>query len=442
MRRVGRYLPLIVLLIFVGAALIYSESLKARVQVGAAVPTFELPTLDGGTISFEDYRGEPVLINFWAAWCPPCLEEMPAHDEFYRRYGDRIAYLAINERETEARIHRHLNEVAEQGLTMTLPILLDRRGSVGETFKLGGMPETWVIDPDGIARRHWVGPVTFEQLQAGYFEATGELIDAADGGPFSTQHVARAVLAVPGVNGGLNDVYVGGEGGLVRYDVRSGGAAPSDFEREDIDGDTVYALQRAGTVRINGAEFDTMRPQAVTNRGVAGLPAAPVALAEDASGRVLAWVPGHGLYANEAGDWWHAVPTDLPVQMAWAGLDADPFTPDRWLLANAAGLLESRDGGRTWRAAGVTVRSYAVRHDPTEPRRVYMATDTGVWLSEDGGRTAVRIPGSPQRVLAALDVVRAADGTLMLTAVAPNGDVYVSTGTGERWNLIIPRRDM
>src|SRR5690606_41929077 len=77
--------------------------------------SFELPALDGGMVRLDDFRGRPVVINFWAAWCPPCLEEMPAHDEFYRRYGDRIVYLAVNQRETVARIQRHLDEVKEAG---------------------------------------------------------------------------------------------------------------------------------------------------------------------------------------------------------------------------------------------------------------------------------------------------------------------------------------
>ncbi|MFS8524164.1 MAG: hypothetical protein FWJ83_04790, partial [Limnochordales bacterium] len=81
-------------------------------------------------------------------------------------------------------------------------------------------------------------------------------------------------------------------------------------------------------------------------------------------------------------------------------------------------------------------------HDPVTPRRVYIATDTGIWLSEDGGRTAQRVPGSPQRQLAALDAVQAPGGGVLLTAAAPNGDVYVSTDAGATWRLIVPLLDM
>lgn len=437
MKRLGRFVPLIVLLAFVVAAIVYSESLKTRVQIGEAAPAFELPALAGGSVRLEDFRGQPVYVNFWAAWCEPCLEEMPAHDEFYRRYGDRIAYLAVNERETVARIERHLREVQEQGLTMTLPILLDSRGKVGEAYRLGGMPETWVIDPDGIARHQWIGIASFEQLQSGYLLATGQNIDALDGGPFADGG-ARAVLVQLGEDGRPADVYVGGTGGLARYDVRSGGAAPADYAQEPLEGQTVLALAR--TPQGPGSDGSAASVVVVTDAGVPGLPAAPTSLAEDATGTALAWVPGYGLFARTGQGGWEPVLTDLPPQLSWAQLDPDPFSPGRWLMATGGGLLESRDGGRTWRTTNVSVRTYAVRHDPTTAGRVFVATDTGVWLSTDAGRSARRIPGSPQRVLTALDAAVTADG-VWLAAAAPNGDVYVSFGSGDQWRLIVPFRD-
>ncbi len=110
-------------------------------------------------------------------------------------------------------------------------------------------------------------------------------------------------------------------------------------------------------------------------------------------------------------------------------------------MATGVGVMESNDGGRTWRSTNVSVRTYALRHDPTTPGRVFIATDTGIWLSEDAGRTAQRVPGSPQRTLAALDVSIAPGGAMWLAAAAPNGDVYVSADAGTGWQLTIPHRD-
>lgn len=445
----SRLVPFVVLLLFAAGAIIYSESLKTRAQVGAAIPAFELVDLDGGSWRVSRSVAAPLVINFWASWCEPCLLEMPAHDAFYRRYGDRIGYVGINEREPPVRIREHLEKEAAKGIEFTFPILLDRDGSVGEAFRLGGMPETWFVDAQGVARFHWLGPVTFEMLQTAYWQATGTSIDAVDGGPFHTSGTARAVL----IGERPDVVYVGGSGGLARYELADGGAEAREFTWQPIDGEIVQVLVRG----------DGGRPVAVTERGLPGLPAAPMAVATG-HGYRLAWVSGYGLYrapgtglesvpasATAAGasllalgdetaaSRWEPVEPGVSASDRVVALAADPSVPDRWLAATAAGLLESRDGGATWRALDVEPRVYAVAFDPVTPRRVYFATDTGIWVSDDGGRRPVRMVSSPQRVLVALDAVALSDGAVWLVAAAPNGDLYGSRD-GRAWSLLVPRQ--
>lgn len=156
-------------------------------------------------------------------------------------------------------------------------------------------------------------------------------------------------------------------------------------------------------------------------------PATGTAGAADASDAGLSGTP-----------WRLLAPADSGLEGVTA-LAADPMVADRWLAAAGLELLESRDGGRTWRPLEPGVRVYGLAFDPAAPHRLYLATDTGVWVSEDGGRRAVRLAGSPQRVLVALDAAPLPGGGAWLVAAAPNGDVYGSRDMGRTWSLLVPR---
>ena len=122
-------------------------------QAGFAAPDFTLQTPDGQTLSLSDLRGQAVLLNFWATWCPPCRAEMPAIQQVYQKYRDRgFTVLAVDVQETDAQVAAF---VQEQGLTF--PILMDRDGAVSAAYQVKAMPSTFFIDRDGIIRQVTLG---------------------------------------------------------------------------------------------------------------------------------------------------------------------------------------------------------------------------------------------------------------------------------------------
>ena len=126
-------------------------------QVGFAAPDFSLETLDDEMVSLSDLRGQAVLINFWATWCPPCRAEMPAIQQVYDRYRDRgFTVLAVDLQESEAEI-----TAFTEPLGLTFPILLDRSGQVFARYRVKALPSTFFVDQKGIIREVTIGgPMT------------------------------------------------------------------------------------------------------------------------------------------------------------------------------------------------------------------------------------------------------------------------------------------
>jgi thiol-disulfide isomerase/thioredoxin len=135
---------------------------------GSLSSDFTLKTVAGDTVRLADYRGRPVLINFWASWCSPCRSEMPLIIAAYRAHEDTgLAVLALNltDQERMRHVRRFVDEFA-----MPFPVLLDEKGRVRRSYRLLGIPTTVFIGADGVIRAVHPGPITSEALERGLAE--------------------------------------------------------------------------------------------------------------------------------------------------------------------------------------------------------------------------------------------------------------------------------
>ena len=115
---------------------------------GEAAPPLVLKTPAGKVVDLAALRGKVVLVNFWATWCPPCIEEMPALARLRARLGSRgFEVLAVNQGEMPARVTAYAERAG-----LDLPMPLDREKSVARAWKVRALPTTFVVDTAGRVR--------------------------------------------------------------------------------------------------------------------------------------------------------------------------------------------------------------------------------------------------------------------------------------------------
>ena len=159
---VRRFGPVRVVLFLALAA---SGPLSAqRARVGEPAPDFALPALTGDTVHLAGLRGHPVILNFWASWCPPCRVELPDLVTAYGAHrGDGLRIIAVNGDDERPSLIREFT--GRMGLPF--PILLDRKARVTDRYRVVGLPTTVFIDTGGIVRALHPGPITTAQITAG-----------------------------------------------------------------------------------------------------------------------------------------------------------------------------------------------------------------------------------------------------------------------------------
>lgn len=134
-----------------------SLAVEMRAWQQGATPPLDLPDLHGAAWRLDQQRGKAVLVNFWATWCEPCIEEMPSLDKLGKRLGAaKLEVVGVNLGESESRIREF---VGKTGVDFT--ILRDRDGQARKRWKVNGVPATFLIDARGKIRYSHVGVLDF-----------------------------------------------------------------------------------------------------------------------------------------------------------------------------------------------------------------------------------------------------------------------------------------
>ncbi len=128
---------------------------------GAPAQSFDLRRTDGRVDSLAAHRGQVVLMNLWATWCPPCREEMPALEGFARAYAGRVVVLSVDQGEAASVAAAFARERG-----VTFPILVDENQQYGRTYQGVGLPTTVIVGRDGHVVRGIDGAMTLEQMRA------------------------------------------------------------------------------------------------------------------------------------------------------------------------------------------------------------------------------------------------------------------------------------
>jgi len=154
--------PVVVVAIVVALAFGYvhlAERKGYALAPGTPAPEFQLPSLSGSPVALASLRGEVVVLNFWATWCPPCVAEMPSLERLHRALGpEGLAVVTVSTDEDEGELRDFVKRYS-----LTMPVLLDPGGRIAAgRYRTTGYPETFVIDRTGRLVKQYVGPAEWD----------------------------------------------------------------------------------------------------------------------------------------------------------------------------------------------------------------------------------------------------------------------------------------
>ena len=163
-RRVNFRSLILIVMIIVGVGIIvllqsrdssFNQSTKPLLEKGVPAPDFAFPGLDGKMRRLADYKGQVVLLNIWATWCAPCVAEMPSMEKLYQALKDEgFELLAVSVDESGAEAVAPFMKKHKLGF----PVLLNPKGDIKSLYQLTGIPESFIIDQNGIIVEKVIGP--------------------------------------------------------------------------------------------------------------------------------------------------------------------------------------------------------------------------------------------------------------------------------------------
>lgn len=148
-----------------------SESTDQSVSTAFSSPDFSVLNKDGNTVKLSDFHGKPILLNFWAIWCPPCKAEMPDLQEAYEAYGDEVCFVMVNltdgSRDTVDVVKTF---VADNGYTF--PVYFDTQSAAAIAYGVRSIPTTYLISAEGEIVSSKVGMMTAGEIDAAMEQLT------------------------------------------------------------------------------------------------------------------------------------------------------------------------------------------------------------------------------------------------------------------------------
>ena len=166
---------LVLILLIVGAYILYTTLSEHYTPDNLAqeqesetylAPDFTVFDKNGDAVKLSSMRGKPVVINFWASWCPPCKAEMPDFEEMYKKYGSDVHFMIINvtdgHQETEASARAHLDASG-----YTFPVYFDTSLHASNVYQVATLPMTFFIDAEGKLVTYAQGMISASLLEKG-----------------------------------------------------------------------------------------------------------------------------------------------------------------------------------------------------------------------------------------------------------------------------------